>query len=282
LNERPGAHAMLAELINKLRFYKMRFTNALLRQHRLKTRLNCLTPLHANSDLRGIHFFVINLNRDTLKRQWITRQFSKLAINNYEFFTAYDGKAKDFSELRLNFQYNVELAVKYESKPLSDAIIALSATHHRIYEEILTRKLPLAVVLEDDAIFVDDNVKHFSFDLAPTGWDILLLEAWLREKPPLEQINDKYFGLASYKGGSAAYIITDSGASKLLNMRHPLIHPPDGLFRWYNIHSQNRELAFSKIPPTHLNTYLYYPCAVVNGSLAGYWPSSCDGHVVSY
>jgi glycosyl transferase family 25 len=263
--------AVMKRILLSLRF-RIRRYNQFLR----------LPTFRTNHSLKHVPTFVINLRRDQAKKRWMTRQLNKLSVASYTFIDAYDAQATNFPDLKKQFQYNEELCKQFENKPLSDSIIALAATHFEIYDRILSQNIPFGLILEDDAIFVNKALQHFTLDSLPPTWDVVLLEAWLKKKPPLGHIAGNYFDLTSYKGGSAAYLINREGAKKLLNLRHPLVHPPDGLFKWHNIHANEKRLSYSAKPNQSLTCIVHYPCPVINGSLAGFWPSSCDGLIVSY
>jgi GR25 family glycosyltransferase involved in LPS biosynthesis len=244
--------------------------------------LQKLTILSSDSFFRKVPLFIINLERDTQKRKFIECQLSALGITNYSFFKAFDAKSEKFQQLKMDFQYDESLTIKYEGRKLSDSIVALTATHYAIYEHIVSKSIDSAIILEDDALFINKYTHNINMSNAPLDWDICLFEGWLRIKPPLGPINAPFYDLQSYKGGTAAYAITRLGSEKLLSARFPLIHPPDGNLTWYNIHAKAKELSFAGPQKPLLNTCLHYPFPVINGSLAGYWKSSCDGHWVGY
>jgi GR25 family glycosyltransferase involved in LPS biosynthesis len=231
---------------------------------------------------RAHRLIVINLARQGEKRKFIERQFQRLGITDYEFFPAIDAKSDSFRERKAALRYDAHLAMTYEGRFLSDAIIAATATHFAIYEEMLRRECGRAIVLEDDAVFVNEYTHALNLDAIPADWDVCLLEAWLRRKPPTGRVAGDFYGLDSYRGGAAAYLINATGAEKLLAMRSPLIHPVDGNFVWHNIHARAGELMFTDRSQSLLNAYVRYPCPVINGSLAGYWSTSNDELWVRY
>jgi glycosyl transferase family 25 len=269
-------------LLNILRQKKQKIISYLKRSFGKHLHLNHLRRLNANSPFRTTPIFIINLQRDVEKRLFITKQLNALGITNYTFFNAIDAKTELFSKIKEAVNYSEELAIKFEGHELSDAIIALAATHLEVYREIKERNLRCAIILEDDAIFIQKHITEFDIENLPADYDICLFEGWLRKKPPEGMLSQGFYDLTSYKGGTAGYLVSQAGAVKLLSASCPLIHPPDGNLTWYNIHSLAGDFGRSveKFPP--LKVYLSFPFPLINGSLAGYWKSSCDSHWVDY
>jgi GR25 family glycosyltransferase involved in LPS biosynthesis len=253
-------------------------------RHRIDRHLKCLSlrSLPIQHPLRNIPIYVINLERDTVKRRHIQKQFRKLGITNFSFFKAIDGSSYDTVTLAERYHYSAYHAELFEQRQLPKSIVALSATHFALYSLIVENNIPEVLIVEDDAIFDDSATHSFKLPSSRIPYHVCLLEAWIRSKPPGGRIEDSFFSLASYKGGTAAYLITKTGAELLLSMSNPLCHPPDGNLTWYNRHREKKELHFanSEMPP--LNVVLSYPFPVINGSLAGYWPTSCNSPWIPY
>jgi GR25 family glycosyltransferase involved in LPS biosynthesis len=207
---------------------------------------------------------------------------NRAGCKNFTFFSAIDGNLLKSQNLLHTLGYDDNIRKKYENKSLSPSIIALAATHFKLYEHIKQKGIAEAIILEDDAILTRYPLENTALSDTPKKWDVLLLESWLIQKPPDGQIIKNIYDTTSYRGGSAAYIITTSGIDKLLSIRKPLIHPPDGLFTWYNKHAVDNFKCYPLQDMAPLHVYLYYPQPFINGSLAGYWGSRCDPYNIVY
>src|SRR5690625_2715287 len=93
--------------------------------------------------------FVISLHDAHERRRSIREQCAELGLE-FEFFDAIDGRTGLAPEFEVEIDRGA--AEIRHHRPLSDAEFACALSHRRIYQRILERGLPGAVVLEDDAI----------------------------------------------------------------------------------------------------------------------------------
>jgi GR25 family glycosyltransferase involved in LPS biosynthesis len=110
-----------------------------------------------------------------------------------------------------------------------------------------------------------------SLDLLPPEWDVVFLTALYADIPPHDPVCGDLFGLASYGGSTAAYLVSDRGARKLLRYALPISWAADGFMGFYmrDVVSQRERIQY--------NAYMLWPPAARNGSLDGEFASSIKG-----
>ncbi len=96
-----------------------------------------------------MHVFVINLEKDIERKLFMEKQLQSLGLP-YEFVSATNGHTLPDSEILK--MYDAEAAFATHGHHLSKTQIACADSHRRIYEIIKARKLPWALILEDDVI----------------------------------------------------------------------------------------------------------------------------------
>lgn len=165
--------------------------------------------------------FLINLDRSTDRLRSMVQQFDSQGIQ-FERMPAVDGnKVPDW--LKGEFEDSHRTMMRGE--------IGCYASHLCIAREVVERGLEYAVVLEDDAVIVDNFVAicEEAVSMTPREWDYIHLSS--NFKRPV-------FTVAKMSGGvslirhvqrplnTAAYILSRSGAQSLLKSM-PRIQPID-------------------------------------------------------
>lgn len=119
----------------------------------------------------------------------------------------------------------------------SDPIKALCLEHVKIYNSIVKENLDFGIILEDDAVFVDNfNEKlKTTIDNLPADWDVVFLTngcegrahhlAWGREGSPTINNFVKMIKRTSWTGG--AYMVKKHMAEKFAKHIFPIVYPPD-------------------------------------------------------
>ncbi|MCX7049960.1 MAG: glycosyltransferase family 25 protein [Candidatus Sumerlaeota bacterium] len=97
--------------------------------------------------------FIINIAKDTKRRHFISRQMDKLKLE-HEYFNAIVGKDLTTAELRRS--YNHSKAMRTQCRDLTPSEIGCALSHIGIYRLILARRLPMALILEDDTVLSDE------------------------------------------------------------------------------------------------------------------------------
>jgi GR25 family glycosyltransferase involved in LPS biosynthesis len=233
--------------------------------------------------LRNTHIFCINLPRDKQKRQHISNQCKRLGLKNLSFVTAVDGVNIGRKRFLEDGLYDPQLALRYEGAPLSDAAIALSLTHSKVWKEIAESNLSHAIVIEDDAIFINRVISSLDVNNLCSLFDLVFLDAYLDQKPPRGQVGNFLYTSDSYKGCTGGYLLTKQGAKNLaLASIAPICHPVDGFLGWYNRHASENEKPWCDLNLSHISQGIYFPRPILNGSILGYWPSAISNHLPDY
>jgi len=117
--------------------------------------------------------FVINLDADTERMAFMSRQLDSLGIP-YERYPAV--RPEDV----LPGEYDASAASLHRGHSLIPGEIGCAASHKRIYEEMLSRGLEYALVLEDDvelpvdfASIIEREIRHNR-----NRWEYLLFDYW--------------------------------------------------------------------------------------------------------
>lgn len=97
--------------------------------------------------------FVISLKHSKDRRASIQKQMDKLNIP-FEFHDAFDGRNLLKGDSRIDWK-------EVEKYPfwLSNGVLGCTLSHYFVYERIVQRQLPLAVILEDDCILNGDSIE---------------------------------------------------------------------------------------------------------------------------
>lgn len=180
-----------------------------------------------------ISAFVINLDKDTQK--WVTFQnaFSQTTTNiHIERFKAVDGK-----QYRKTLHPNISNWAHYFN---TDKTIGCFKSHTMVWKQIVERNLEYAVVFEDDVNPTknwEERVLSTIRDMSNSPWDIILLGYHSQnitkhsDKTPLLFSMLKFLKIGKESrniangiispvtfGGTHAYLISNEGAKKLLEL----------------------------------------------------------------
>ncbi|WP_169777455.1 glycosyltransferase family 25 protein [Campylobacter mucosalis] len=181
-----------------------------------------------------MRIFVINLEKDTQKRDDFVKNFSRFSLD-YEFINGIYGGGISESEL-------FKLVYDYKNCFLTKGEIGCALSHLKIYQKMIDENIPYALILEDDAGFSDE----FCEILAK-------IDEFLSKKDDFElvclmQLEDACFknltikidkNLRLYKFSSGfrthGYIITKTAAAKLLKLNTPIILESDMWLQFYEL-----------------------------------------------
>ncbi|MSN96843.1 glycosyltransferase family 25 protein [Campylobacter sp. FMV-PI01] len=170
--------------------------------------------------------FVINLEKDTHKKEIFIKNFSKFNLE-YEFIKGVYGK--ELSEDELN-----QKVYKHKDRFLAKGEIGCALSHLKIYKKMVDEDINHALILEDDAIFSDEFLEYFN------KFDEFLKDKKYFEMVCLMHEGHEFFvnhkikldnNLAFYKltkgVGAYGYIITKNSAKKLLKTNTPVFLEAD-------------------------------------------------------
>lgn len=216
-----------------------------------------LTPLN-----NKLHIFVINLKRRPDRKALIETRLNNLGIQNFEIIEAVDGKElpEDLSEV-----YNEDSAIQIQRR-LKKSEIACALSHLKIAKKIIDENLDYAIILEDDAELTL-QFKHFvkDFDIEPNKFDFLILGSFssnqffngklktkespykLIEKESITYLDNIEFNVGNitihkthyptqkidFIHGTHAYMLSNSGAKKLLEINYPVVVEADNIWNYF-------------------------------------------------
>ena len=227
-----------------------------------------------NSNLLNIHIYCINLQHSLRRRKFMEKQVKKAGFTNFQFVEGLDGSLLEMSQLIEDGLYDDESARKYHNRPLRLGEIALSLSHGRVYEKIVEKRHRIALILEDDALFMVKRLNTVKISHFPSDWDLVFLSSFLSVVPPKGHITGNLYTTESWEGSAAAYLISLNGASKLAEIYKPVIHAADGLVgRNMDCPVGEKHHFKQQGARKKLNTYLIYPDCILNGSSVGFWGS---------
>jgi glycosyl transferase family 25 len=181
--------------------------------------------------------FVINLERSPHRREYMIKYLAGHGIDA-RIFPAVDGSRLDVAGLQREGIYDDAVSHQKFSRSLSRNEIACTWSHLRIHRTMVEENIPIAMVLEDDAVFVPDITARVCGALAeaPPDWDILQLSHNCEEHVEMTKNLVGFPAKTRMPVGSAGYLIRKTGAEKMLANGFPICYPADSLMgrspRW--------------------------------------------------
>ncbi len=159
--------------------------------------------------------FFINRTADSDRRRLIEVEIERAGLTG-ERVSAVEGLTVPDS-LRAHF-----FEADRSTSPLMPGEVGCYASHLSIYQLMVARRLPYALVLEDDAILAPNLLGALRdlFDLLPPEWDVVHLSGDpTRAFKPLSAIGDEGCRLVRYSRiptGTVGYLISNRGAERFL------------------------------------------------------------------
>lgn len=167
--------------------------------------------------------FVINMDNDSHRLQNITKQLDDLHIP-FERFSAINGSTIKKHEKIDNLC----------SQICTDGIKGCAISHITLWKFVIDNNLSNALILEDDAVFIDDFTSKFIsfYESVPKDYDIIQLGCVFGCNTGInasnivnniEQItnmiptSEQFYNKLNYISGTHAYIISNKGAKILYN-----------------------------------------------------------------
>lgn len=179
--------------------------------------------------------FVISLTRSVERRASIIKQMKNLGLE-FEFFDAVDGKSITDEQLK---KVNLEIAKEFCGHELSLGEVGCALSHILIYEKIISNNIQKCIVLEDD-IHIHSSFKSITKKIVlMSNAEIIFLHHGKAKSKIFKSKLPNDYRLAQYKQPSkgsirgiistAGYILSISGAKKLLSNAYPVRMPADYL-----------------------------------------------------
>ena len=169
--------------------------------------------------------YIINLQKDKNRKKNILNELKKQNLKNYKFISAVNGnklKKKEINSL-ISKEKNF---INPINTNMSKSEIGCSLSHIKIYKEIVKSDIDYALILEDDAFFLNKftkNLKKFiSINFKYKKQIILLSE--LREfyKIPIDKEKDYEIVDVTNAYFTHSYFINNEAARSLLHFNFPV------------------------------------------------------------
>ncbi|RYE69263.1 MAG: glycosyltransferase family 25 protein [Oxalobacteraceae bacterium] len=172
----------------------------------------------------NIHTFIISLPKDKHRREQLGGQLATLHIP-YTVLEAVNGKTLSAAELAL--AYDPKKAVRLFNRELSKGEIGCMLSHVSIYQKMGAENLPHALVLEDDAKILEDDLAATLSKLAqlyPADTPVAVMLIHVKRvdansRVPLDarhEVYDAYRGVHTH-----GYFITRAAAEILAQKLYP-------------------------------------------------------------
>lgn len=200
--------------------------------------------------------FIINLPEGVKRRAFMQEQMKEHNLKA-EFFKA--TKGEDLSSEFLS-KFKVQQGGKLLGRDLAKSELGCIFSHYFLLKQIVAEKLPMAVILEDDAkitpksVTLINNLASVVGNPESANWDLLHFGYWSRVKSGAPFIGKKIYplsiwqnkklnfdGLSIYIGplideaeGTHAYVVTLQGARNLLEAIERLPILPFDFFLYKN------------------------------------------------
>jgi GR25 family glycosyltransferase involved in LPS biosynthesis len=172
--------------------------------------------------------FIINIsNTKEGKRRWNLIQTHNILKNiNFIKFEAINGrKYKYFNELRqgivsLKWDQGIWLNGKSKMVHMDPGEIGCILSHFNIWKEISKNKIPITLILEDDAIVIQKkfiSIIKSLMNKLPSNWDILLLGFYLNRGNFDKKVTKDIYRVKDFVL-CHSYLVSLDGANKLLKL----------------------------------------------------------------
>jgi glycosyl transferase family 25 len=183
--------------------------------------------------MKKYQIYILNLKRHKDRRRHIIAELEKQNIKNYEFVDAVDGNKITKKELDFVTCKN-EKIFNPKNTNMSATQICCALSHIKIYQKFLNSKFDLALILEDDAFFLDkftDELKKFIFENFKYESQITFL-SMLREfyKKPLNKFKNYEFVEVTDTIMTHSYFINRNAAKSIISFNYPVKTVADNFF----------------------------------------------------
>lgn len=210
-----------------------------------------------NEKIRHLPIYCVSVTSATRRRRIIEHQVGEMELTDFTFVDAISSASLNRAELERQALYDDAAANSFHGRSLSLSEIACSLSHGRAYDIIVSRGHEVAIVIEDDSLFISSRLDRVDIDALPPGWDVAFLNSFIENGRPRHRISGSLYQGDAYTGSCAAYLVSRKGARRLAEGYKPVIHAADGYAGCNDI--------------TRL---MYYPDCVLNGSVCHYYDNT--------
>lgn len=178
--------------------------------------------------------YVISLARATDRREKIVARLNAAGVE-YEICDAVDGDtdiAADQHRIRRDLYER-----RYQGV-LTDRLAGCFLSHEKVWARMAQAKIPVALILEDDAVWDDDFFTVIEKVLASKWqWDVVMLGrvGGSKKYRLLEKLSTGHLLIRKKRAGwrTTAYLVRLSGANKLLSANREITSGADSFMREY-------------------------------------------------
>jgi len=188
--------------------------------------------------LEKFKIFIINLKKDKERRTQIIDQLTRQKINNYEIIDAVNGNEFDENEIKKNTFTN-KMGINPWNTKMSPSQIGCALSHIKIYKKFIKTNYDYALILEDDAIFIESfNDKLINFIINNFKYKkqiILLSEIKQFYSKPISKIEKYELVNVTNAFFTHAYFINNEAAKSIISFNYPVKTIADNfvLFKLY-------------------------------------------------
>ena len=170
--------------------------------------------------------YIINLEKSTLRKQYMQDLLSPYSFLDVEFVKAIDGRRLSEEERALRFDYI--RSKKVYGRTLNAGEVGCALSHRKVYEEVLNGSEPYALVLEDDIAIQRDlnllplkTIDRIMQSSRPRAFMLSGDFSFYRQKPVIRI----YSAVGAY-----AYIINKAAAKRILAINPPCSVADDWMY----------------------------------------------------
>ncbi|MCS0590472.1 glycosyltransferase family 25 protein [Massilia norwichensis] len=173
----------------------------------------------------SIPTFIISLPKDAHRREQLGKQLQDLALP-FSVIQAVHGKSLSSEEL--DASYDRDKAIALFNRELSKGEIGCALSHLSIYRKMVEEDIPYALILEDDARILDEDLpatlsKLAQCHAAQAPVAVLLNHVMRYDGSTKIQLDDSRCLYEAYRGVNAhAYFITKAAAEILVRNLYPV------------------------------------------------------------
>lgn len=184
----------------------------------------------------NLPIWIINLKHDEERRKFMVEQLERLGLP-YELIEAVDGSALSDEDFKIS---SPELSQKTIYRQLTPGEVGCALSHIHLWERMLRDDITEVLIFEDDALIAQAMLGVLeNRDKLPENWEHINFTTWSRVFPFGDLIFDIYRAgkFLDRPFSAVAYLLTNSGAEKLLSKVKPLYIPIDDYFSIVGLNS---------------------------------------------
>ena len=175
--------------------------------------------------LEEFKVYIVNLKHSTERRKNILSELKKQNIKNFQIIDAIDGKKLQDKDLK-NFTCSSDKKYNSLGQKLTLSQIGCALSHIKIYKDFIKSDESYALILEDDAIFLDNfsySLQKFIIKNFKYKKQIFLLSE-LKEfvKKPIDTMKNYEVVKVTNAFFTHAYLINKEAAKSIMKFNFPI------------------------------------------------------------